>query len=201
MARERKSAEERQAEIVQAALDLIGEAGAKDVTAQAIADRVGIAQPTVFRHFPTRDAIFRAAITFVSGQVFRILDSVHASGGGADVRLQTLLSRQLALISRNPGLPRLLFSDRLHLEDSSLKKAVQSVLERYIAHVQKVIEDGQREGIFGTDIPAHDSARLVAATVQGLLIRWSLYDYDFPLQEQGGSLWRYISAALGMKHS
>lgn len=201
MARERKTAEERQGEIVQAALDLMGEGGVKDVTAQAIADRVGIAQPTVFRHFSTRDAIFRAAISFVSGQVFKVLESVGSGSGGADVRLQTLLSRQLLLVSKNPGLPRLLFSDRLHLEDSSLKKTVQSVLERYVASVQNIIEDGQREGVFRKDLVAHDAARLVAATFQGLLIRWSIYDFDFPLEDQRASLWRYISGALMVKNS
>ena len=49
-----KPQEERRKEIVQATMDLAAEQGIKKVTTQAIADKVGIAQPTVFRHFKTR---------------------------------------------------------------------------------------------------------------------------------------------------
>lgn len=196
MARTRKSAEERQAEIIRTAVELIGEGGMKDVTAQAIADRVGIAQPTVFRHFPTRDAIFLGALKFVSGQIFRVLGATASRGVRADDRLRILLERQLAVVSRNRGLPRLLFSDRLHLEDPKLKQAVRGIMERYVSHVEEIVRDGQIDGSFREDLDPAASARLVAATVQGLLMRWSVYDFDFDLNERSRELWEYIHAAL-----
>lgn len=197
MTRERKSAEERKAEIVGAALDLMSERGASEVTAQAIADRIGIAQPTVFRHFGTRNAIFRAALKFIAGQLFDLLQRVDATRSQrADERLRGLLQRQLQIISRNRGLPRLLFSDRLHLEDPDLKKTVRSVMERYVSYVEGLILQGQGDGSFRQDLDPRTSAAFVAATVQGLLLRWSLYDFAFGLEEEAENLWRFVHAAL-----
>ncbi|MFU8833507.1 MAG: TetR/AcrR family transcriptional regulator, partial [Wenzhouxiangella sp.] len=83
----RKSGEERREEIIQAVLDLAGERGVGQVTAQAIADRVGIAQPTVFRHFKTRDAILRAALEWIGRSVLTVLTPIFAGPGPADARL------------------------------------------------------------------------------------------------------------------
>lgn len=196
MTRQRKSGEERKAEIVETALDLIAERGTRDVTAQAIADRIGIAQPTIFRHFRTRDAIFRSALKFVANQILNILDVTEAGKDQADQRLRKLLHRQLSVVSRNKGLPRVLFSDRLHLEDPGLKVIVRNVMDRYISHVQRLIEDGQADGSFEKSTDARKSAKFVAATVQGLLLRWSIYDFEFALDRESENLWNFIHAAL-----
>ena len=196
MARQRKSSKERKSEIVETTLELIAERGARDVTAQAIADRIGIAQPTIFRHFRTRDAIFRSALKTVANRILSVLEVTNTGKRDAERDLRKLLHRQLAVVSRNKGLPRLLFSDRLHLEAPGLKMIVRGVMDRYTGHVQRLIENGQAQGSFDQGIDARKSAEFVAATVQGLLLRWSLYDFEFALDRESENLWKFISAAL-----
>lgn len=201
MTRQRKSSEERKAEIIEAALNLMAETGTRDVTAQAIADRIGIAQPTVFRHFRTRDAIFRNALRFIANQILSILEVTMAGENQAEQSLHRLLHRQISVVSRNKGLPRLLFSDRLHLEDPDLKVIVRNVMDRYIKHVQYLIEDGQADGSFDREIDARKSAEFVAASIQGLMLRWSIYDFEFALEDESENLWDFIHAALRPKKS
>ncbi len=177
-------------------MELAAEQGVKRVTTQAIADRVGIAQPTVFRHFKTRDAIFAAAIDFLSGNLFRALEGFFAGQGPADERLQQLIRKQLAFINRHRGLPRLLFSDRLHLESPGLKAAVQKVMARYTSQVAKMIRDGQQSGCFRADLDPDEASRYVAAAIQGLIMRWSIFDFGFNLEDEADALWRFIHAAL-----
>jgi TetR/AcrR family transcriptional regulator len=191
-----KSSEERRAEIVQVALELAGERGVGNVSTQAIADRVGIAQPTVFRHFKTRDAIFRAAIQFIAAGLFKALEGVFSGAAPADERLQRLIERQLAFIGGRRGIPRLLFSDRLHHEDPELKATVRAVMDRYTGHVARLIEEGVRQGRFRADVDPEESARLLAAVMQGLIMRWSVYDYAFPLESQSEAVWRLMRSAL-----
>lgn len=196
MARQRKTHQERKEEIVQGALELASEGGVKAVTAQAIADRVGIAQPTVFRHFKTRDAIFRAAVEWIGNTLFGVLEGFARTGEPADQRLHTLLRRQLTLVSKHRGLPRLLFSDRLHLEDPELKGAVRRVLERYVRHLEAILRDGVEAGVFRPDLDPQATARWIAATVQGLIMRWSLYDFGFRLEGEVEPLWRFLEPLL-----
>lgn len=196
MARQRKSHETRRDEIIQSALDLAADAGTKDVTAQAIADRVGIAQPTIFRHFKTRSAIFRAAMEWVAKALFTTLEGLDRPDESADVRLHRLLRRQLAFIGKQRGVARMLFSDRLHLEDPELKVTVRVIMERYVSYLQVIIRDGVESGCFRPDVKPAEAARFVAATVQGLVMRWSIYDFGFRLDDEIEPLWHFLAPAL-----
>ncbi len=191
-----KSHEERKQEIIEAAMELAAEQGVKKVTTQAIADRVGIAQPTVFRHFKTRDAIFSSAIDFLARNLFSVLNVVFTSKEPADVRLQQLIQKQLLFISKHKGLPRLLFSDRLHLESPALKTSVQKIMSRYVERVAMIIQDGQDSGCFRADLDAEETGRYVAALIQGLIMRWSIFDFGFDLADESDALWHFIHASL-----
>ena len=191
-----KPAEQRRQEIVEAALELAAEQGVKRVTTQAIADRVGIAQPTVFRHFRTRDAIFAAAIKYLVTNMFKVLEVFFISKGPADERLQELITKQLGFISQQKGLPRLLFSDRLHLESPVLKAAVQKVMTRYMGQVAALIKEGQDTGCFRSDLDPDEASRYVAALIQGLIMRWSIFDYGFTLEKEAEPLWKFLHASL-----
>ena len=56
----RKSAQERKAEILATALRLADELGPDRLTTAAIAEAVGLTQPGIFRHFPTKQALWQA---------------------------------------------------------------------------------------------------------------------------------------------
>ncbi len=188
---------QRMEEIVQAALDLAAEQGAGRVTTQAIADRVGIAQPTVFRHFRSRDEIFEAAIAWIAEHQMDALGSCFESDDPPAARLRCLISRQLDFVNRQKGIPRLLFSDRLHLDSPELKASVRKVMDRYVSLVTGLVEEGDRRGEFSPVVPAGEPARYIAALIQRLLMRWSVYDLSFDLTEHEEGLWRLVSAALG----
>ncbi len=191
-----KPREQRQQEIIEAVLELAAEQGVQRVTTQAIADRVGIAQPTVFRHFKTRDAIFAAAIDFLAMNLFNALETFIVAKGPADERLRQLINVQLGFISRQKGLPRLLFSDRLHLESPALKAAVQKVMRRYMKQLAKLIREGQETACFRPEMDPDQASRYIAALVQGLIMRWSIFDFEFSLEEEGEPLWAFLYSSI-----
>ncbi len=61
----RKSAELRKAEIVATVLDLADGIGPDRVTTGAVASQIGVTQAALFRHFPTKDALWQAVAEHV----------------------------------------------------------------------------------------------------------------------------------------
>ncbi len=53
-------ADERRAATVEAVVDLAAEQNPSDITTTAIAQRMGLAQGALFRHFPSKDAILES---------------------------------------------------------------------------------------------------------------------------------------------
>ena len=192
----RKDHETRKTEIIQGALDLAAQVGVSAVTTQSIADRVGIAQPTVFRHFKTKEAIFNAAMEFIAFSLFKALDPVLTATGPADNQLKKLFSIQLKFISKRRGVPRLLFSDRLHVEDPRLRETVQNIFARYRNSITSILNRGVKEGVFRADLDPEETAHFIAATVQGLFLQWSVSGFEFSLVEREEALWNFIWPAI-----
>src|SRR4029453_17720983 len=89
--RPRLSGEARQQQIVETVLDLVAEHGADGVSVQAIADRIGLTQPAVFRHFRSKEAIWVAVMTWLEGQLGAINKDADARFGELQLsRLHTM---------------------------------------------------------------------------------------------------------------
>jgi AcrR family transcriptional regulator len=58
----RTRSEERRAEIVRAALEVIAERGYRGASLAAVAERVGLTQQGLLHHFPTKDALLVAVL-------------------------------------------------------------------------------------------------------------------------------------------
>ncbi|MFU8783797.1 TetR/AcrR family transcriptional regulator [Aliidiomarina sp.] len=62
--RTRVSTEQRQSEILEAAKQVFAERGYQVADVQTIAERAGVGKGTVYRHFPTKEILFKQALTW-----------------------------------------------------------------------------------------------------------------------------------------
>lgn len=191
-----KSHNIRKQEIVEATLELAAEHGLRNLTTQAIAERVGIAQPTIFRHFRSRDAIFVAVIGWVTDNLFHVLEHLEHEHTPPDERLRCLLQRQLAFIGKRRGIPRVVFSDRLHVESPALKLAVREIYLRLIGRITRLLEEGRDRGCFRPDLEPEQTALYISALLQGTIMRWSIMDFSFSLEDEADTLWHFLRPAL-----
>ena len=192
----RKTGEQRKREIIEATLDLASSQGVARVTTQAIADKVGVAHATVFRHFKSRDEIFAAALQHV---VQRMMDNVETwfeSSKPVDQRLKCLIEAQYVFFSGNKGLTRLLFSDRLHMESSKLKRVIQQSMSRFTSRIEGMLLEGVEAGLFRSDLVSKDAARYLIALFQGLMMRWSVYEFEFSIENEGQQVWHFFESAI-----
>lgn len=191
-----KSHDIRKQEIVEATLELAAERGLTNLTTQAIAERVGIAQPTIFRHFKSRDAIFGAVVGWVADHLLQVLEQMEHEHTPPDERLRQLLQRQLAFVGMRRGIPRVVFSDRLHVESPALKAAVREIYQHLLARIARLLDKGRDCGCFRADLDAEQGARYIGALLQGTIMRWSIQDFSYPLEDEAECLWGFIGPAL-----
>lgn len=191
-----KPQEQRRKEIVQATLDLTAEQGIKRVTTQAIADKVGIAQPTVFRHFKTRDDIFASVIGWIAENLSKAILSGTNPADQADEQLRKLIQSQLTFINKHRAIPRVLFSDLLHLDSPRLKSLLQELMNGYIKRVTQLLQQGKETGVFREELDVDQTGRYIAALIQGLVLRWSVYEFNFSLEKEAEIIWGFLTPVL-----
>src|SRR6056297_2279709 len=110
----------RRDEIVAAMLAMAGEQGVDRVTTRALARRLGVTEPVLYRHFAGGKAEMWRALAHTVRE--RMLASwrraLGDSEGGALERIRALVHAQLQLIATTPALPAILFSRTLHRDNA-----------------------------------------------------------------------------------
>ncbi|MCB2054357.1 MAG: TetR/AcrR family transcriptional regulator [Geminicoccaceae bacterium] len=184
----RKSAQARKAEILDAALRLADEVGPDRLSTEAIARAVGLSQPGVFRHFPTKQAIWQAVAATLAERMQANWRRATQEATSPLERLRALFESQLRLIAATPAVPAILFSRELHAENDLLRGQFLSLMHRFHAAVAGEIEAAQAVGTIEPGIVAADAAFLLIGLVQGLAVRWSLAGRTFDLVDEGARL-------------
>ncbi|WP_298312054.1 TetR/AcrR family transcriptional regulator, partial [Propionivibrio sp.] len=129
--RQRLSSDERQREIVAAVLALARERGPDAITTQAIADRIGVTQGAIFRHFPDKEAIWMAVFAWVRESLGTVLAAAVAQRQSPLAKIEAAFLAHVAFIAANPGVPRVLFHELQYPGDSPVRAEVRAMIAGY----------------------------------------------------------------------
>lgn len=184
----RKSAEERKNEIMASALRLADELGPDSLSVEAIARDVGLTQPGVFRHFPTKQAIWEAVTDTITDRMIDGWNTVYSRGGQPVEQLRELILTQFRLIHTTPAIPAILFSRELHAKNNRLRETVFNLLAQFHQAIASQVTKAQDAGTFRRDFNVNDVSFLLIGLVQGLAVRWSLSGRSFVLIDEGARL-------------
>lgn len=127
----RLSTEVRQAEIVATALRLAREPSPALITTGDIATAIGVTQGAVFKHFPTKGAIWLAAMRWVRETLLERLQSAADQAGTPLDALSAIFRAHVEFVVAHPGVPRFIFHELQQPADSAAKLEVRAVLQGY----------------------------------------------------------------------
>ncbi|WP_319825996.1 TetR/AcrR family transcriptional regulator [Thalassovita sp.] len=181
----RQSAEERKAQIVAEVLRLADEIGPDRLSTTDVARAIGLSQPAIFRHFPTKGALWLAVAEDIADRLQGYWTQSEAGAGGPHARLKALIGAQLSAISETPALPSILFSRELQVENHALRDLFRGLLGAFQDRLVAAIQDCQAKGDLRRDVSPEDVAILLTSLVQGVAIRWTLGARGFSLLQEG----------------
>lgn len=202
----RQSSEDRKAQIVAVVLRLADEIGPDRLSTTDVARAVGISQPAIFRHFPTKGALWLAVAEDIAVRLqgeWAAAEAEAEAETGAEAeaskpqaRLKALVGAQLAAISQTPSLPSILFSRELQVDNPGLRDVFRRLLGTFQERLVAAIRGAQAAGDLRRDVSAQDGAILLTSLVQGVAIRWALGARGFSLVQEGMRLFDVQLALL-----
>lgn len=186
--KKRKSAEVRRHDIIEAAMEIIRHQGVAKLTTRSLSKAVGIAQPTLFLHFGNKSHVLVALVDTIQERLQKEMAGLGLTQLTPLERLKAVIRAHLDFIQKQPGIPRLLFSEELQSGDPIFRERMNELVQFFLQFIAGLIGAAQEHGEIRTDIVPQQNACILIAAVQGLAFRWILSDHRFDLVEQADAV-------------
>jgi TetR/AcrR family transcriptional regulator len=194
----RLSTAERQAEIVATALRLAREYSPPQITTGDIAAAIGVTQGAVFKHFPTKDAIWLAAMRWVRVTLLQRLQAASDQAGTPLDALCAMFSAHVEFVMAHPGVPRFIFHELQQPADSAAKHEVRAVLQGYrkllLARLTQAIE----QNLVSRDLDPEAAATSFIGLIQGLVLQSMLSGRTTAMRKQADAILVLYRRSLGV---
>lgn len=164
-------AEIRRAVTVEAVVELAAERNPGEITTAAIARHMKLTQGALFRHFPSKDAIWEAVMEWVAEHLLARIDRAAAQAAAPVAALQAIFLTHADFVAEHPGVPRMLFGELQRAETTPAKRLVRTLLERYGERIRGLLEAGKAAGEVSAGLDVDAAATLFVGSLQGLIMQ------------------------------
>lgn len=174
--RQHLSAEARREHTVEAVIELCGREEPATLTTGRIAERMGVTQGALFRHFPSKEAIWEAAVAWITEQV---MARVAAAAEGIEdplVALEAMFLTHVAFIAEHPGVPRLLMGQLQHPRPTAASRLVRGLMARYRQRLLGLLEEARHQNQLRPGLDLDAAATQFIGCVQGLVLQSLIAD-------------------------
>jgi len=165
------SADERRAAMVETVVDLAAEQNPNDITTGAIAQRMGVTQGTLFRHFPSKDTMLQAVMNWIAERLLARVDAAAAGAHTPMAALQAIFVAHIDFIARHPGVSRMVFGELQRPADTLAKVIAKNLTHQYEARLRRLLESGKARGEFDAHLDVQAASIQFIGMIQGLVIQ------------------------------
>ncbi len=167
----RKPSEDRKAEILVATLKLAFEVGPTHVSTGMIANRLGLTQPAIYKHFPRKEEIW-ADITEI---LCSAIDANTRRGSYADQpaleRLRALILGHLRIVSEFPTLPEIMTTRDPSGTLTKTRQRIQTAMGEFREALVRCFDDIRAGGTLRAGLRTEDAMMLLFGIIQSLVLR------------------------------
>ncbi|MEI8250217.1 MAG: TetR family transcriptional regulator [Synechococcus sp. ELA057] len=170
-------AAERRARAIQALLELACHCAPEQISTAAVAERMGISHAALFRHFPSRDALWAESVRWATGQLESELDAIAAVESSPSLqRVRGLLRALVLFFAGYPGLLRMLLAELPRPGSHPASEEAKAFAARLRATLIRLLEQAEREGTLHSPLAPSSLAPLLLATCEGMMLQGLVHD-------------------------
>ena len=190
-----KSRQERQREIVDATIAIIAELGLSAWKTAELARRVGVSEPTIFRHFENKEAILTAAVQRETAAV-RGLVAAYRGKGKAWERAEGLVLEILDYFAATGGGPIIIVTSQVVRVSPEIRRDILGAAELVTDALTKLYRAAVHEAGNPPGVDPEVLADLGIAIIRSTGLRWMISDRIFPFRERAQEMLAIVRRSL-----
>ncbi|MDQ7055043.1 MAG: TetR/AcrR family transcriptional regulator [Persephonella sp.] len=143
--KKRKPIGKRKEEVFFIISEIIAEKGLSEVSTTEVAKRLGVSQPAIYKYFKNKDEMIVYFLESLKKQLSEIIKKAKEEKSTED-RLRKIYTEHFRLIGRSKILPRVVFSDIVHMGKEEKKEKLREVIYMYKEGIKQILEEGIKKG-------------------------------------------------------
>lgn len=183
MKQKRLPQDERRSQIIEVAMKIINEEGYGAFTTRRLAEKIGISEPALYRHYKSKDDI----IVHILGKMKELWISIKSETDKAqdlEEKLCHFVMMHFRYIEQNPDILAILFADEYLRLNENVRTELFKVTDIRFAYLHKLLDEGIKSGkIKGSNPDA--LAIIVVGAIRTTALNWRNSNYAYPLTELG----------------
>jgi AcrR family transcriptional regulator len=160
---------------------------------------MGLTQGALFRHFPSKDAILQAVMSWGAERLLSRVDAAMHGVSSPSAALQAAFMAHIEFIAEHPGVPRLLFGELQRAEETLPKKMVQTVLRQYGERIRRQLQAGKAQGELDAKLDVAAATVLFIGTIQGLVMQSLLAGDAARIRRDAAGVFAIYRRGIGAK--
>jgi TetR/AcrR family transcriptional regulator, fatty acid metabolism regulator protein len=164
--------EERRRQILDAAVRAFAKKGYHASRVSDIAEEAGVAYGLVYHYFESKDAVLEAIFREMWGMMVDAINAVEQLGDPPREQLRKACAIVLRTWRDYPDVVRVLVRE-VARSGEQLQREVEEIAHAFQA-LQRIVERGQEEGVFRTDLSPRLAAWIMYGALEEILTGWVL---------------------------
>ena len=164
-------ADERRAATVESVVALAASCNPSDITTAAIAEHMQVTQGALFRHFPSKDAIWEATMGWVAERLLSRIDRAAKGIASPLAAMEAMFMSHVEFVVAHPGMPRMMFGELQRAELTPAKRMAQTLIQRYGERLHGLMAQAKACGELPPELDNEAAAILFIGTIQGLVMQ------------------------------
>ncbi len=164
-------ADQSRAVTVEAVVALAATRNPNEITTAAIARHMQLTQGALFRHFPSKEAIWEAVMHWVTERLLARMDEAARGVDSPLAAMEAMFMSHVEFVIEHPGVPRMMFGELQRTDASAAKRMVQTLMRRYRERLQRLLASGKSGGELSAALDQEAAATLFIGTIQGLVMQ------------------------------
>ena len=185
----RQSTSERQLQIIEATQNLITSKGMEFVTIDAIAEKVGLTEGAIYKHFRSKREILTLLIDSIEQNLMETLVNSKQVGDSSLDHLGRILVAHLNDVEDRRAVSFIIISEAIAFDGIFMSDRVSLMLNNYLDFIKNVVDEGIKDRSFRPDVDMGAAANTFLGMIQIVATLWSLDAYAESFKGLRTNMW------------
>lgn len=179
---------ERQIQIFNASINLIGKGGIQLLTTKNLAIEIGLSEAAIYKHFTGKVEILKGLLSYLKVPIVERIENIAKSHNTTIEKLKQLFNEQSKSFTERPEIVIVLLSEGLYQNEKELSDIVFSIMQESAVFYQMIIEEGQQSGEIKNDIDSKQLTSIIMGSLRFNVIQWHLSGFKMNLSDKCNEL-------------